>query len=452
MQVEDTRPASSAPPAGGPDDPAPRIPARPARARATAAAVMLAVATLLAIGWVEATVEPAIPLAALYCIPVGLFTWLRGGRAGWLVVLAASAISARYALRLEALHGTVAMTALHALLDLALFATTHVLIDRLRSQVARLNIASDLYGRLAFRDRLTDLPNRHLLYDRVATAITTARRNSRKVALLFLDLDGCKPVNDRHGHQAGDRVLKAVAGRLVRAVRQADTVARIGGDEFAVLIGDVEDRDAAEAVARKILSAIAEPIDLGDGVSATLGASIGIGLFPDHGMEIDRLIAVADTAMYASKARGKNCCTFAEPGGDAVAEQPWFEFTAAHEVGVAEIDHQHRQLVRMANRLNDAIRAGEDAGHVAHLFEELVRYAGFHFASEERYMARHDYPAREEHELRHAYLLQEIAHVRERMQPGSELTALQTIKDWLLDHIDNADKDLGLFLSGRGVR
>ena len=83
---------------------------------------------------------------------------------------------------------------------------------------------------------------------------------------------------------------------------------------------------------------------------------------------------------------------------------------------------------------------------------ELVLYAGFHFATEERYMARHGYPAREEHETLHAYLLQEIAHVRDRMSPGGELTVLQTIKDWLLDHIDNTDKDLGVFLAGRGVR
>lgn len=435
------------------DEPAPRelLAAGPQFAL-DAFALLLALVPLAAIGWLEVTRHPAIPFIVVYAIPIAAHAWLRGGRPGWVLVLAATALGTHYTLRLDAVHGAPELVALHALGNFALFATLYGLIDRLRTQMAKLHAATDLYGRLAFRDRLTDLPNRTLLYDRLATAIATARRSQRKVALLFLDMDGFKPVNDRHGHKAGDRALKAVATRLLRAVREMDTVARVGGDEFAVLLAEIDDAADVEPVARKILAAIGEPIDLGNGSTATLGASIGIGVFPDNGMEIDRLVAVADDAMYASKARGRNCCTFSETRDGEGASEPWLVFTAAHEIGVAEVDRQHRNLVAMANRLNEAIRSGEAADHVAHLFEELLLYTRFHFATEERFMARYAYPARDEHHVLHGHLLEEIAHVRERMLPGNEIAVLQTIKDWLLDHIADADRDLGIFLQGRQVR
>lgn len=430
----------------------PRMLEAGSRAAADVLALLLALAPLGAIGWVEVTRQPAIPFVAVYALPVAAHAWLRGGRIGWLLVLAATVLGTRYTLRLESVEGSPLLAALHAAGNCALFAMLYGLIDRVRMQVSKLHAASELYGRLAFRDRLTDLPNRSLLYDRLGTAIATARRSQRKVALLFLDLDGFKPVNDQYGHKAGDRALRSVAGRLTRAVRQMDTVARVGGDEFAVLLCEVDDAGAIDIVARKILAGLAEPIDLGNGRSATLGASIGISVFPDNGMEIDRLIAVADGAMYASKARGKNCSTWAEARDSEAASEPWLAFTPAHEIGVAEIDKQHRQIVDIANRLNDAVRTGEDAAHVGHLFEELVLYTRFHFATEERFMARYAYPAREEHQVMHGHLLEEIAHMRERMLPGSELTVLQTVKDWLLDHIIDCDKDLGIFLSGKHVR
>lgn len=159
------------------------------------------------------------------------------------------------------------------------------------------------YRHLAYHDTLTQLPNRRLLVDRLEQAIRAATRHGSKVALLLLDLDGFKQVNDRHGHAAGDRVLEAVAERLRGAIRDADTVARMGGDEFVVLLPEVQEVDDAIRVAEKIHDAVGSPIE--DGRHAhQVGTSIGISLYPDHGETADALLHRADHAMYHGKSRG----------------------------------------------------------------------------------------------------------------------------------------------------
>jgi diguanylate cyclase (GGDEF)-like protein/PAS domain S-box-containing protein len=163
--------------------------------------------------------------------------------------------------------------------------------------------AEERHRHLAYHDTLTRLPNRRLLTDRLDQAIRSASRNGRRIALLLLDLDGFKQINDRHGHAAGDRVLEAVAARLRDAVRDADTVARMGGDEFVVLLPDVEHLEDAVKVADKIHDSICKPITDG-GARHTVGTSIGISVFPDHGETPDTLLHRADHAMYHGKSHG----------------------------------------------------------------------------------------------------------------------------------------------------
>jgi diguanylate cyclase (GGDEF)-like protein len=148
------------------------------------------------------------------------------------------------------------------------------------------------------------------LEDHLGQAIARARRYGNMLAVLYVDLDGFKPINDTFGHQAGDHVLKVVAGRFVGSVRITDRVARVGGDEFVIVLDEVEDDRAAAKVAEKILGSLAEPIQFQDGGSGSVRASIGISMFPDHGEEIDRLLAHADQAMYKSKMGGRNRFTF----------------------------------------------------------------------------------------------------------------------------------------------
>ncbi|WP_374585657.1 EAL domain-containing protein [Pseudoduganella sp.] len=158
---------------------------------------------------------------------------------------------------------------------------------------------------LAEHDFLTDLPNRVLLLDRLQLALAAARRNHSQLAVLFLDLDRFKTVNDKLGHAVGDRLLKQVAGRLAHCVREADTVSRQGGDEFILLLADVAGAAGAAHAAETVLRALAEEFVLGEHV-AHISGSIGIAMFPADGEEFDKLLKHADIAMYHAKQEGRN--------------------------------------------------------------------------------------------------------------------------------------------------
>lgn len=167
-------------------------------------------------------------------------------------------------------------------------------------------------------DHLTQLPNRLLLRDRFGRAIGQARRHGTQLALLFVDLDDFKQINDLRGHAVGDQVLKLVAQRLTDAVRAVDTVSRHGGDEFLILLSEVSRRADAGLIADKVLAALAAPFRLGD-QDILLSASIGISLYPGDGDEVDRLIDRADAAMYRAKRHAPGSITF---HGDAPAGEP----------------------------------------------------------------------------------------------------------------------------------
>lgn len=163
---------------------------------------------------------------------------------------------------------------------------------------------------LAYHDSLTHLPNRRLFSDLLSLELAHARREEGSLAVLFLDLDGFKSINDQLGHDAGDEVLQEVARRIQAVVRESDTVARMGGDEFMLLLPRLERKDAA-AIAKKIIKSIALPVSIGAGDrSASVSASIGISLFPVDGDSGADLIVKADSAMYCGKKHGKNCYKF----------------------------------------------------------------------------------------------------------------------------------------------
>jgi diguanylate cyclase (GGDEF)-like protein/PAS domain S-box-containing protein len=156
--------------------------------------------------------------------------------------------------------------------------------------------------RVAHHDSLTGLPNRLLFNDRLLQSINLAKRDSRRFALLYLDLDKFKPVNDALGHAAGDELLKEVGARIRRQIRESDTVARIGGDEFTVILADIAGRGEAEIVAGKITAALAVPFELGNRrKSIDIGASIGIAIYPADARSAEALVKVADAAMYSAK-------------------------------------------------------------------------------------------------------------------------------------------------------
>lgn len=169
--------------------------------------------------------------------------------------------------------------------------------------------AGERIEQLAHYDTLTGLPNRFLFRERANEAIEVARRGEKPLALLFLDLDRFKNVNDTQGHEAGDLLLQEIAGRLRQCVRSSDLVGRLGGDEFLVLLREVARPEDAALVARKIIAAVGEPVALG-GLDAQVGCSIGIALLGDNAPDLESLLRAADTAMYAAKDAGRNTFQF----------------------------------------------------------------------------------------------------------------------------------------------
>jgi diguanylate cyclase (GGDEF)-like protein len=165
--------------------------------------------------------------------------------------------------------------------------------------------AEEQLRRMAHFDALTGLPNRVLFLDRLKQTVAWAKRSKRQFALLYIDLDKFKFINDTHGHIVGDEVLKEVAERLRLCMRDADTAARLGGDEFAVLIADTHDQHAPEVVADKIIAHLSEPLRIA-GKQYQIGASIGISMYPEDSIEGEKLVGLADEAMYEAKRKGGN--------------------------------------------------------------------------------------------------------------------------------------------------
>lgn len=160
---------------------------------------------------------------------------------------------------------------------------------------------------MAYHDPLTGMPNRQLFNDRLEHALMVARREQRSFAVVFLDLDNFKPINDRFGHRVGDVVLKLAAVRIESGIRESDTVARIGGDEFALLLTDAESTADAERVIRKITVALSRPFEV-RGHTLELGVSAGFAFYPADGVNGMELIDAADDAMYRNKGFKKSLC------------------------------------------------------------------------------------------------------------------------------------------------
>ncbi|MGH9442196.1 MAG: diguanylate cyclase domain-containing protein [Thermoanaerobaculia bacterium] len=171
----------------------------------------------------------------------------------------------------------------------------------------------------AFHDALTGLPNRSLFEDRLSLAIAQADRNAEGLGVMFLDLDNFKTINDGHGHLVGDGILKTVANRLRGCIREHDSVARIGGDEFLFLFPELGDLDDADRVSRKLLRQFSRPFEV-LGLSLTVTASIGVALYRLHGMTADQLMKNADSAMYRAKSLGRSRAFFLR--GEAEAAPP----------------------------------------------------------------------------------------------------------------------------------
>lgn len=197
----------------------------------------------------------------------------------------------------------------------------NILVDRLHTEEAAREASEAQLKYMAHHDSLTGLYNRAILEDRIDQALARAERDGSEIALLFCDLDGFKAINDQHGHDAGDAVLRQVAGRLADGRRRVDTVARLGGDEFIILLAGLDNaRNAAIVVAQQVMASVCEPFDV-DGKTLTIGMSIGIALHAGSAIAASHLIARADLAMYRAKRTDKGNFFFIEEIGAIESEE-----------------------------------------------------------------------------------------------------------------------------------
>ena len=239
-------------------------------------------------------------------------------------------------------------------------ANEELVVSAVRSQAdaATAALALDAALQLAERDVLTHLPNRLLLRDRFERALIAAKRHGGRLALLFLDIDGFKQINDTLGHAAGDAVLQRVAATLLAAVRDGDTVCRYGGDEFVVLLTEVAQAEDAAQVARKLTAALALPTTAG-GAPVTLSASIGISIYPDDGLDADTLLGKADAAMYRAKRLDRG--GFAWQGQRADAGQAAARAPVAAVPNPPAAAEQARHLERLRDANEHLVLAALDA-------------------------------------------------------------------------------------------
>jgi len=179
--------------------------------------------------------------------------------------------------------------------------------ERLRDEVELHMKTKEQLKHMATHDALTDLPNRRLLQELASVILNRASRYKKQFAIMFIDLDGFKSINDSYGHDAGDALLQEIASRLKVQTRSTDIIARMGGDEFVIVYSDIEHGiSETDLLAKRIVETLNAPVSLPDGSSVLIGGSVGIALYPEHGFEIETLIKAADHAMYAAKENGKN--------------------------------------------------------------------------------------------------------------------------------------------------
>ncbi|PKO60486.1 MAG: hypothetical protein CVU24_12795, partial [Betaproteobacteria bacterium HGW-Betaproteobacteria-18] len=285
---------------------------------------------------------------------------------------------------------------------------------------------ADQVRELAFYDQLTSLPNRRLALERLSQHIARARRTKSRLALLFIDLDEFKPINDELGHEVGDWLLQAVAQRIRACLRESDTAARLGGDEFVVLLPDLPNSAVAMAVAEKIRQALVQEYVTDQGMVLSISSSIGVALYPDHGATEADLLRLGDQAMYLAKKGGRNAIHLCVPPVsesstvvDRSAPQSYvhLRWKTAFESGNPVIDQEHEALFLLANALLDqvALRRQQPLAFEA-AFETLLSHVADHFKHEEAILQAHGFANLAAHARQHEALVARARVLHRRLQ------------------------------------
>jgi diguanylate cyclase (GGDEF)-like protein/hemerythrin-like metal-binding protein len=311
--------------------------------------------------------------------------------------------------------------------------------------------------RLANFDPLTQLPNRRLFHDRVHMVITQARRNNAKFALLMIDLDRFKPVNDKFGHSIGDLLLSAVAERMQKCLRESDTLARIGGDEFVAILQMIGDASDAESVARKIRLSLCQPFRLTDDITVNIDCSVGIAIYPDHGGDEDSLLKNSDDAMYVAKSQGRTKVYFAESEMGAKDSIDFADFhdgdplvwRRAYQLGEKNIDRQHKNIFVLCNSI---IRVAENGGasldRLPEMLDQLIDEMAAHCRYEESVLSRYAYPGLDTLNRKHRALFEQGMELRRRFlaQEAPVGEVISNIRQGIARHMLTEDHEFYAFL------
>lgn len=314
--------------------------------------------------------------------------------------------------------------------------------------------------RLANYDPLTQLPNRRLLNYRIHMAIVQARRLRTKFGLLMIDLDRFKPVNDEYGHSAGDFLLGAVAGRMQKCLRESDTLARIGGDEFVAILPMIGDAETAAKVGKKIRQLLCSPFELGDGIAVNVDCSIGVAIYLDHGCDGDSLLKSADDAMYVAKSLGRTKVYYTRAAADAEdgvsigsrhdRDAEPLVWRHAYQCGEETIDRQHEDIFLRCNSIVHAVENGDvSCDKLPEMLARLIDELAVHFQYEESVLSRHGYPGLDTHSQQHQALI-ERARDLHRLAIARELPVAEMVSfiewDWVAQHILTDDHEFATFL------
>jgi diguanylate cyclase (GGDEF)-like protein/hemerythrin-like metal-binding protein len=307
-----------------------------------------------------------------------------------------------------------------------------------------------------FRDPLTGLPNRDLFFDRMDHQLARVRRYEIGFALMKLDLDEFGEVNKTNGHAVGDRVLRDVARLLISNVRDIDTVARMGGDEFAILLDGVTSKKEAEIIALKIIRSMSEPIKLEDGTHLKVGVSVSIVLSPQDGNQAVQLMMCADQAMNVAKNNGKGIIGFSKSLLESSREQnipvPESQISDMN-LGISIIDAQHAAMGNYIRGIIDSIKNGDKSIQLSKRIDLLVELCQIHFQTEEDLMRQHNVPDVEEHHAEHMRRLASLRALFGNLNiNGQKLeTVTREINEWLMGHIQGQDSELAALLKSKGV-
>ncbi|MDP1633668.1 MAG: diguanylate cyclase [Gallionellaceae bacterium] len=304
------------------------------------------------------------------------------------------------------------------------------------------------------QDALTMLYNRRRYDQDLQRIIAQAERDGSRVALLVFDLDDFKPINDIHGHAAGDIVLKQIAQKLSAQMRRNEVLYRIGGDEFALLMLNASDEEVKMLAERIVQSVHSLSFDF-DGTASRIDCSLGIALFPDDADSIQSLLQLADQAMYEAKKNGKGRFSFSGSQTDPVKSKPAGKTSAYGDMnlGIAIMDAQHLSMANYIQGILDALRSGDKSVALRKRVDLLLELCRINQQTEEDLMRRHGISSLNEHQEEHQKQLKSLRKLFGKLNFDEHgiMILSHEVNDWLMNHIHDFDTGLAEELRNKGV-